>query len=119
MGEHDRHGAGPARVDAHGDVGRLLWGSGAPLGGLDDARYDELATEFRSGDTLLLLSDGLPELAGPSGQPFGYLRLRAGFLGVASESPERIVAALAAAGRSWLDGGELADDMTFVVVRRC
>lgn len=91
---------------------------GLPLGGLSDATYREVASDFHPGDTLLLHSDGLPELADGAGEPFGYERLQSEFAGVAAGTPASIVASLAAAGDRWREGLPLKDDMTFVVMRR-
>ena len=45
---------------------------GLPLGGLEEAEYSLRVKDFRAGDVLLLLSDGLPELVDPGGELLGY-----------------------------------------------
>ncbi|MDX1502219.1 MAG: SpoIIE family protein phosphatase [Thermoanaerobaculia bacterium] len=89
---------------------------GMPLGGIA-TDYRQIETTVAPGDTLLLLSDGLPELPDPEGEPFGYRRVREAFAAAAAGSPREIVAALVAAARGWSGGGPPNDDMTFVVLR--
>ncbi|HLE83770.1 MAG TPA: SpoIIE family protein phosphatase, partial [Thermoanaerobaculia bacterium] len=92
---------------------------GMPLGGLDD-RYGEVEVHLAPGDTVLLLSDGLPELANAAGEPLGYPAVRELFEAAASRrpaAPGEVIGELESAARRWAGGGALADDRTFVVVR--
>ena len=69
---------------------------GMPLGGLEFA-YREERRELLPGDTVLLMSDGLPELLDPGGEPLGYAEVRRIFAAAAPRPPAEIVAELAAA----------------------
>jgi serine phosphatase RsbU (regulator of sigma subunit) len=89
---------------------------GMPLGGLD-CHYQERRVELAGGDVVLLLSDGLPELPDPRGEPFGYARVRGAFAAAAAE-PAAILAELTSAALTWTEGRPAADDMTFVIVKR-
>jgi serine phosphatase RsbU (regulator of sigma subunit) len=89
---------------------------GMPLGSLAYA-YEERTVDVAPGDTILLLSDGLPELPNPQGDPLGYPRARTLFEGLAEKSPEDIIAGLTAAAEHWAGGGAPKDDVTLVVVR--
>lgn len=89
---------------------------GMPLGSLAYA-YEEKTVEVAPGDTILLLSDGLPELPNPQGDPLGYPRVRTLFEGQAEKPPEEIIAGLTAAAEQWAGGGAPKDDVTLVVVR--
>ena len=89
---------------------------GMPLGGLA-YDYQELSLEVASGDTLLLMSDGLPELQDEHGEPFGYPRVRQRFQEQGGGTPEDVIAGLADAARTWTGGKPPNDDVTFVVVR--
>ena len=51
--------------------------AGTPLGARGEFPYAERTLELAPGDALLFLSDGLPELPNPAGEPYGYERLRA------------------------------------------
>jgi serine phosphatase RsbU (regulator of sigma subunit) len=89
---------------------------GMPLGGLETA-YREVRLELAAGDTILMMSDGLPELPDAGGEPLGYSRAQAAFSAAAGSEPEEIVAALKAAAQRWAGDGPPADDMTFVALR--
>ncbi len=92
---------------------------GLPLGGLADGVYRSVDTRLAAGDTVLLLSDGLPELPSPAGDPFGYARCRAAFgEAAASGTPDEVVESLLAAAETWAEKETPADDMTFLVVRK-
>jgi len=90
---------------------------GLPLG--SRARYPYAAqwVELSPGDTLVLMSDGLPELFDTRRHMVGY----EGALALAEASvggtPEEVVGRLNAAAVDWLRGGSLCDDMTFLVLR--
>jgi len=89
---------------------------GMPLGGLDET-YRESTLELAPGDTVLLMSDGLPELPNRSGDPLGYVAVRERFARVAGRSPEEIIRALEETANAWAGDATPADDMTFVVAR--
>jgi serine phosphatase RsbU (regulator of sigma subunit)/ligand-binding sensor domain-containing protein len=88
-----------------------------PIGAFYDFPYPYQEVELTKGDTLLLLSDGLPELFNPAMEMFGYSRLKKLFAGIGDKTPEQIIDELVAAGESWLEGKPQDDDMTFVVLK--
>jgi serine phosphatase RsbU (regulator of sigma subunit) len=88
-----------------------------PLGSLADAVYPERHADLAPGDTLLLMSDGFPELLSPAGDPLSYPRAAELFAATAGKDPEEVIASLTAAGESWSAGAALHDDVTFVVVK--
>jgi serine phosphatase RsbU (regulator of sigma subunit)/ligand-binding sensor domain-containing protein len=88
-----------------------------PIGAFYDFPYPHREIELTKGDTLLLLSDGLPELFNPDGEMFGYLRLKQLFAEIGRKNPDQIIDDLVAAGESWLKGKLQDDDMTFVVLK--
>jgi serine phosphatase RsbU (regulator of sigma subunit) len=89
---------------------------GTPLGSLDYA-YQESEVAVASGDTLLLMSDGFPELLNDQGDPLGYPQARAAFEKAASGTPEEIITALGEAAVGWAGDQPPNDDVTFVIVR--
>ncbi len=95
-----------------------LAASGLPLGTFADS-YGEQTYRLAAGDTLLLMSDGFPELPDAAGEPFGYARVRELFASVAAREPDAIVAELTAAVAERTGGGAPSDDVTFVVLRVC
>ncbi|MEE8524095.1 MAG: SpoIIE family protein phosphatase [Thermoanaerobaculia bacterium] len=89
---------------------------GMPLGGLE-FEYRERRVELTPGDTLLLMTDGLPELVGSGGEVLGYDRTHELFARAASKPPREVVAELAAAVSAWTGSDRPGDDVTFVVIR--
>ncbi len=90
---------------------------GMPLGTFDNYPYDIRELKLNKGDTILLMSDGLPELTNETDEQFGYQRVRNEFENNASKSPEAIIEKLKLAGENWNDGTEPDDDITFVVIK--
>lgn len=90
---------------------------GTPLGSLTDTVYAEQEIELAPGDTVLLMTDGFPELLSLQGEPLGYPRAAELFAGAAGKEPTALVAELAAAGEAWCEGRPPDDDMTFVALR--
>jgi len=88
-----------------------------PLGARAETAYPECEADLASGDTLLLMTDGFPELLGPAGDPLGYPRVTELFAAAAGQDPESVIADLTAAGEAWSAGTALHDDVTFVVVK--
>lgn len=91
---------------------------GTPLGSLADATYDQWISPLSSGDTVLMMTDGFPELLDSRGEPLGYQRVRELFARAAAATPQKITAALAQAAERWSGGAALNDDITFLVLRR-
>ena len=90
---------------------------GTPLGSMADATYDQWSSDLAPGDTVLLMTDGFPELLNPAGEPLGYGRVRDLFAGTAAEDPETITQSLAAAAAEWASSSTPNDDITFLVLR--
>ena len=88
-----------------------------PLGTMDKFPYEKKETTLNPGDTILLMSDGLPELENKDGETYGYKRIRNGFEDVADKSPDDIVSYLKNEGASWIDYENPGDDVTFVVLK--
>jgi len=110
------HRGNPQRAGAAEAAVEEIALPGMPLGGLDET-YRESTVELAPGDTVLLLSDGLPELPNRAGDPLGYVAVRDRFAQVAGSPPEEIIRALEATARAWAGDSTPADDMTFVVAR--
>ncbi len=100
---------------ASGEVEELAL-AGMPLGGLA-FDYQERVVELFPGDTLLLFSDGFPELLNSEGEPLGYARVHESFVAAVGGAPGDVIADLDAAAQFWSGLGTPQDDMTFVVVR--
>ncbi|HEX4964308.1 MAG TPA: SpoIIE family protein phosphatase [Thermoanaerobaculia bacterium] len=90
--------------------------AGMPLGGFA-FDYEEQRLEVEPGDTLLLMTDGLPELADPHGEPLGYPRVRELFAELGNLPPAEVIAGLARSAESWGAGQPPRDDVTLVAIR--
>ncbi len=90
---------------------------GSPLGGIASFAYSLWQGSLDPGDTLVVMSDGFPELLNARGQQLGYARARAIFERAADRSPAEIVAAMTRATAEWNGDRPPNDDVTFVVFR--
>ncbi|MCW8811616.1 MAG: serine/threonine-protein phosphatase, partial [Ignavibacteriaceae bacterium] len=90
---------------------------GMPLGTMDNFPYDLKEMELMKGDTLLLMSDGFPELQNEHNEIFGYKRARNSFEEVAEKEPEQIIDYLKNEGSRWSNDKDPDDDVTFVVIK--
>jgi serine phosphatase RsbU (regulator of sigma subunit)/ligand-binding sensor domain-containing protein len=90
---------------------------GMPLGTMDNFPYELKEMELFKGDTILLMSDGFPELQNQNDEVFGYKRVKNSFEEVAEKEPERIINYLKEAGSRWTKDEDPDDDVTFVVIK--
>jgi serine phosphatase RsbU (regulator of sigma subunit) len=88
-----------------------------PIGALNQFSYHSLEVEISVGDTLLLFSDGLPELFNQEEEMFGYDNLKTLFKDVGHQPPNNIIQHLVEAGDLWLKDKPQDDDITFVVLK--
>ncbi|MFN7976723.1 MAG: PP2C family protein-serine/threonine phosphatase [Vicinamibacterales bacterium] len=92
--------------------------SGAPPLGIDpDATFTTHRTAFATGDTVLLLTDGVTEARGAAGELFGFDRAAAAFAASGS-APAVIVERVMGAVRAFVRGEALGDDATLVALTR-
>ncbi len=90
---------------------------GMPLGTMENFPYQLKKTELFKGDTLLVMSDGFPELINDHDVSYGYKRARNSFEEVAEKEPEEIITYLKEAGSRWVNDKDPDDDVTFVVIK--
>jgi sigma-B regulation protein RsbU (phosphoserine phosphatase) len=88
-----------------------------PLGYSAMAQYKQQTFELAPGDTLLLMSDGLPERLNGTDAEYGYPAVEALFADVATETPDTIIQRLTAGGEDWANGRPQDDDITLVVLK--
>ncbi|HSU82471.1 MAG TPA: SpoIIE family protein phosphatase [Thermoanaerobaculia bacterium] len=100
---------------AHGKAEEISL-QGMPLGGFA-FDYEERRLDLSPGDAILMMTDGLPELANGEGDPLGYPRVRTLFEELGGQAPEEIIAGLSRAAEAWTAGEPVKDDVTLVVVR--
>jgi sigma-B regulation protein RsbU (phosphoserine phosphatase) len=107
----------PVLLRKDGECQRLQVG-GTVLGVLEQAAFDEGLTVIEPGDLMMIFSDGVAEAAGENGDPFGKWRLPALLAENRERSVSDIVRAVWAGLEYHVGGGPMADDWTFVVVKR-
>ena len=88
-----------------------------PLGTMMKFPYELKDTTLHPGDTILLMSDGLPELLNDKDEMYGYKKIRNGFEDVAEKAPEEIISFLKNEGKAWNNNQAPDDDVTFVVIK--
>lgn len=91
---------------------------GVPLGGYGSDFYEKYTIELESGDTLILMTDGFPELFNNNGEELGYDKAKEIFLTVAGQSPNNIVNRFNRIAASWMNGRPQEDDMTILVAKK-
>jgi ligand-binding sensor domain-containing protein/serine phosphatase RsbU (regulator of sigma subunit) len=90
---------------------------GMPLGAMRKYNYKRIDKEIKSGDTILLLSDGLPEQMNNKDEMFNYARVKEKFNEFAPLSAEKIINELIKSGDQWMEDAVQADDITMVVIK--
>ena len=90
---------------------------GMPLGTMEQFPYELKTKELNIGDTLLLMTDGMPELMNSDEEMFGYKRVRDAFESVAEKEPDEIIEHMKNTGSEWVDHADPDDDVTFVVIK--
>ncbi len=90
---------------------------GMPLGSFSDFPYEQRSVSLYSGDTILLLSDGFPEMFNGKKEMFDYARVRELFAATGDRHPEEIIRCLVKEGENWANGKPQDDDVTFVVIK--
>ena len=91
--------------------------NGMPLGAINNSSYELYENELFSGDTILMLSDGMPELKNDNEELFGYNRVNKLFKSVAEKEPEEIITYLKDEAARWVNDKDPDDDVTFVVIK--
>jgi len=90
---------------------------GMPLGTFDDFPYELKETTLEAGDTILFMSDGLPELLNQKNEMFGYDRVIDIFTDSAERQAIDIIDDLKTASSEWVNGDDPRDDVTLVVLK--
>ena len=90
---------------------------GLPLGGSAGFEYSQRETNLSNGDTLLLMSDGFPELFNKQKEILDYGKAKDIFASIAESTPQRIIEQLFKEADKWRNGAKQEDDITFVVIK--
>ena len=100
-----------------GSVEEILL-KGMPLGAMKNFPYVLHEEDLHPGDTVLLLTDGLPEQKDSAGEMFDYARVRSAFADVGRRSTQEIIARLVQEAERWLNGASPDDDITMLVIKK-
>lgn len=90
---------------------------GVPLGGFGSGSYEKNVIDLSSGDSLILMTDGFPELFNSNGEELGYDGIKNIFEKVAHKSPVEIIKRFNRIATSWMNGHPQQDDMTFLAIK--
>jgi serine phosphatase RsbU (regulator of sigma subunit) len=89
-----------------------------PLGGPADFTYPRRETSLSKGDTLLLMSDGFPELFNKQKEILDYSRAKMLFGSIGEKSASETIKSLLKEVEIWKGEAKQEDDITFVVVKK-
>ena len=90
---------------------------GMPLGTFSDFPYTLKEALLEPGDTILIMSDGFPELFNDKKEMYGYKRAKRLFEELGAGEPDEIISNLKTAGSKWVNDKDPDDDVTFVVIK--
>jgi serine phosphatase RsbU (regulator of sigma subunit) len=90
---------------------------GMPLGAFLDFPYEEREVELRTGDTIILMSDGFPELFNDRQETLGYSRVKEIIAEAGEKAPQKMIEHFSKTGEQWANGRPQDDDVSFVVLK--
>jgi len=91
--------------------------NGMPMGSMKDFPYRSEEVNIKSGDVILFMSDGFPELYNENNNMLGYDKSVELFCAAANKKSEDVIQQLINEAKSWAGNYPLKDDVTFVVVK--
>ncbi|NOX17473.1 MAG: SpoIIE family protein phosphatase [Chlorobi bacterium] len=103
--------------DSRKQVVRELTAKSMPLGAMKNFPYSLEESELNAGDTIMLFSDGLPELLNEANQMYGYEKVKKLYGEMAEKSSEEIVNRFKHSALDWAGGKPPNDDVTFVALK--
>ncbi|MGD0611492.1 MAG: PP2C family protein-serine/threonine phosphatase [Anaerolineales bacterium] len=105
-----------AQPDGKGETSWLM-PTGAAIGLVEEYKLRLEEVTLRSGDIVLLYTDGMTEATNPLGEEFGRERLAELLTRNADRSSRDVVSALRTGLNDFIAGAALADDVTMVVCK--
>tara|TARA_Y100001970_G_scaffold92871_1_gene117130 strand:- start:91799 stop:95014 length:3216 start_codon:yes stop_codon:yes gene_type:complete len=89
-----------------------------PLGGIESEEFNGVKKDFKIGDVMVMISDGLPELPNPSNDLLNYEKVHNCIEKNSDKSAEEIKDALVDLSNKWAKGVMNPDDITIVVIKK-
>ena len=90
---------------------------GMPLGAPSEYPYQSERIQLEPGDTVVLMSDGFPELRNEAGEEYGYEAVVDVVREIGQRESDAVHAYLDHAVRAWCGNAPIADDVTFLVLK--
>ena len=90
---------------------------GMPLGAFTDFPYEQKELQLFAGDTIILMSDGFPEMFNNKQETLDSSRVKEIIQEVGHKSPQEIIDHLSKTGETWASGKTQDDDVTFVILK--
>ena len=84
---------------------------------IENEQINKEVPKFSPGDTVMLMSDGFPELFNEAREMLGYEQAVTVFEEVAHRSPEEIIAHFTKTAADWMNRCPQDDDVTFIVMK--
>jgi serine phosphatase RsbU (regulator of sigma subunit) len=88
-----------------------------PLGSVTKSVYQERKISLLSGDCVVLMSDGFPEMFNAKNEMLGFEKAAEMLPQIAMNSPQEIINQFVKVGEQWANGRPQDDDVTFVVLK--
>jgi serine phosphatase RsbU (regulator of sigma subunit) len=101
---------------AESNIVQELEVSGMPMGSMKDYPYKTEEVNINSGDVILFMSDGFPELFNTTNDMLGYNKAVELFCEAAGKRPGEVIEQLLYRAKNWAGNCPLQDDITFIVV---
>ncbi len=105
----------PLLMRASGEF-EVLGDGGLPIGVLTSATYDLIHFEFGPDDRLIVMTDGVHEMADRNGEPFSEERVHDLIRASGKRSTEDLLTDLDITLRAWRGDDTLDDDVTIVIL---
>ncbi|MEO1613432.1 MAG: SpoIIE family protein phosphatase, partial [Pseudomonadota bacterium] len=101
----------PTVISASGEKREIVLPDVAPLGWIEDARFETASLQLAPGDTVIMFTDGVTEAETPAGALYGHERAET-TCAAASDGAAAMVTALETAVLTHQAGGAPTDDTT-------
>ena len=88
-----------------------------PLGGMTNSKYQPQEISLKTGDVVMVMSDGFPEMFNPSGEMLGFEKGAEVLKEIADHAPQEIIDRFVEVSSNWSAERPADDDVTFVVMK--
>jgi len=98
-------------------VEELVCRADTPPGVIEEALYHDAALQLRPGDAMVVISDGVPDMIDPAGQPFGLAGVRAALETMRTAPAAAITTGLVERVVAFAAGTQQQDDIAALALR--